>query len=168
MARANFVKKARKDVAGTDIKKGESYWWWQFAYSPKSYSKEAPKQSQLTRSAFKVQMYDIGDRISAVGTECDDFEGEVSDIVDELQGLRDECEEKLQNMPEQLQESNSGEILQGRMDSLEEMISELEEIDCSIDTDKEEGETEEEYQDRIEERKQEIVDEIQGVEYQGE
>jgi len=54
MARANFVKKARKD--NSVVKKGESYYWWKFAYGSKQYSKEAPSRSQLTQSGFKMQV----------------------------------------------------------------------------------------------------------------
>ena len=32
MARAIFVKKARKNIPGTSIKTGDSYYWWKFRF----------------------------------------------------------------------------------------------------------------------------------------
>ena len=122
----------------------------------------------------------------------EDFESVVDDIVSQLEELRDECQEKHDNMPDQLQDSGSGEILQGRADEIDSMISELEGIDTEVcidedvkdgieeDNPKEDGESDEDYKMRIEdlvqeaisdatdERKQEIVDEIQNVSYNGE
>jgi hypothetical protein len=57
MARAHFVKKARKAIPGTDIKKGDSYYWWKFRFGGKRTSKTAPKASQLTQSEFWVVGY---------------------------------------------------------------------------------------------------------------
>lgn len=186
MPRVHFVKKARKDVKNSDIKKGESYFWWKFNYGAKHVSRTKPKQSQLTQSAFLSQIYDIQDRIEGMATDSD-FETEISDIVSELENLRDECEDKRSNMPDQLQDSGSGEILQNRVDSVQEMIDELEGIDKDVEEpneeeakddvgEKEEGENEEDYQNRLKERKeemleerqQEILDEIQAVSYNGE
>lgn len=167
MARAHFVKKARKDYPKAGIKKGESYYWWKFRFGPKVMSKTPPKRSQLTQSDFLSQIYDIEDRISEMTADTD-FETEIQEIVSELENLRDECQEKLDNMPEQLQSCGSGEILQNRVDSLEEMISELESVDTSVDETKEENETQEEFDERLSERKEEILDEIQGISYSGE
>jgi len=177
MARVNFVKKARKDYPQYDIKKGESYYWWKFRFGGKQVSKTQPKRSQLTQSGFLSTIYDIEDRISNL-TEDDDFETEIQDITSELESLRDECEEKRSNMPEQLQDSGSGEILQNRYDSIDEMISELEGIDLEVDeegikadTEGEEKETDEEFNEKVEEaireKKAEILGEIQGVSYSG-
>ena len=96
MARANFVKKAQKDIfnygkrveyvsakgkregqtlSKTDktiprndkdtifIAKGESYYWWQFQNSPKQYSKERPRASQLTQSGYLSTVYGIAEQI---------------------------------------------------------------------------------------------------------
>lgn len=185
MARVNFVKKARKDVPNSDIKKGESYYWWKFRFGGKYVSRTPPKPSQLTQSEFLGQMYAIEERLSALTTD-DDFGSEIADIVSELENLRDECDDKRSNMPEQLQDSGSGEILQNRTDSVQEMIDELECIDVEVDEpteeelkedvgDKDEGESDDSYKERLEERRnelleerrQEILDEIQNVSYNG-
>lgn len=186
MARAHFVKKARKDVPNSDIKKGESYYWWQFRFGTKQVSRTPPKQSQLTQSEFLGNIYGIQERIEELTTDCE-FETEVEDLISELETLRDECEDKRSNMPDQLQDSDSGEMLQNRVDSVQEMIDELEGIDCSIEEisdedvkddvgEKDAGEMDMDYDKRLEERKeemleerkQEVLEEIQNVSYNGE
>lgn len=70
--------------------------------------------------------------------------------------LRDMAEESLSNMPEQLQEGDTGIMLQERIDAMEGWRSDLEGIDLEI----EEGLSDEKRNDRLEE----IRDEISGVE----
>ena len=219
MTRANFVKKARKNIYrdGVDVEKvhkrgknagqkytttdkskrnpngdeiriakGESYYWWKFRFGGLHISKTRPKQSQLTQSEFLGTMYDIQDTISEL-TVDDDFESSISEITSELETLRDECEERRGNMPEQLQDSGSGEMLQNRYDEVDNMISELEGVDVEVDegeikedvkanAEKEEGETQEEFKDRVEEeteeeienKREDVLSEIQGIKYCGE
>jgi hypothetical protein len=96
----------------------------------------------------------------------DDLSSERDDIVSEINSLADEQEEKRNNMPEQLQDSGSGETLQNRYDSLQEWASNLEGVDCDVDdiTD-ESSEVEKEAHT---ERLQEIIEELQSYSYDGE
>lgn len=169
MPKVNFVKKARKDVKGTDIKKGESYYWWKFRFGSKISSRTQPRQSQLTQSDFLSQIYEIQERIEDMTIE-DDFESEVSDIVSELENLQSECEDKISNMPDQLQSAPTGELLQNRADSIQEMIDELEGIDKEVDEEsiKADLDKDDDKEEAIEDRKQEILEEIQNVSYNGE
>lgn len=64
-------------------------------------------------------------------------DGTAEEIVSALEEIRDYTEESLNNMPEQLQEGDTGNMLQDRLDSLEGAISDLEEI--SFDDIKEES-----------------------------
>lgn len=167
MAKTTFVKKARKDIEGTDIKKGDSYYWWKFRFGSKQVSKTRPKRSQLTQSSFLSTMYDVEDTIENINTD-DNFEEMVDGIKDELESLKDEQQDSLDNMPEHLQEtSSSGELLQERIEYLDEMIDTLENIDFDIDSEQDSDETDEEFEERIEERKEEIITEIQNVSYDG-
>ena len=159
MPRVHFVKKARKDYPEAGIKKGESYYWWKFRYGGLHRSKTKPKPSQLTQSDFLSQVYEIEERIQEIDID-DDFQAEIDDIVSELEMLRDETEDKLNNMPEQLQDtSEAGILLQDRIDALDDWISDLESVDISIDEDL----SEEELQDRVDE----ILEEIQSYGYMG-
>ncbi len=55
---------------------------------------------------------------------------EVEDIVSQIEELRDECQNSLDNMPEHLQESSdAGNTLQERIDGLEDWINEIQAID---------------------------------------
>lgn len=126
MARAHFVKKARKDHPG-GIKKGDSYWWWKFRGWKKQCSHTRPKQSQLTRSPFLSAYYAILERLEEAGDLGEDG---AADIVGELEQLAEECEASLDNMPEHLQETSwSGELLQERIDNLNDWIGEIQGID---------------------------------------
>ena len=172
-AKAVFVKKAQKD--NPVAKKGESYWWWKFRYGGIHYSKERPRQSQLENSPFLSGIRALEERLedlSLDGTErdADGIQSEVEDIISEIRSLGDECQEKLDNMPEGLQQGSSGELLQERVDECESMASELESISFDDydgpDVPKEEngeGPTPEEFTDWIENK----LEEVQNVSYGG-
>lgn len=53
----------------------------------------------------------------------------------EIENLRDETEDKLNNIPDNLQNSQVAELLQSRVDSLQEWYVNLEGIDIDIDDD---------------------------------
>lgn len=53
----------------------------------------------------------------------------VDDTVSELESLRDELEERLDNIPEPLQEGNSACILQERIEQLESVVADLENLE---------------------------------------
>lgn len=160
MARVTFVKKARKD--NSVCKAGESYYWWKFNYGPKMYSLTPPNRSQLTRSSFLSQMYDIEDEIASIsGTAAGELRIVTDDLVQRIRDLGDECQGSLDNMPEGLQEGPTGEILQSRVDECEGMAGELESIDLD---DPEDEEGSEKYQEWIDDR----ISELSGVCYNGE
>jgi len=130
MPKVTHVKAARKD--NPVCKKGESYYWWKFPYGPKLCSSTYPKRSQLTQSDFFSQMYNIEDEVIARFNEAGDVEelrGMVEDAVEQIGELGEECCEKLDNMPESLQDGPTGELLQSRSDECESMADELERID---------------------------------------
>lgn len=140
MARAHFVKKARKD--NPVVKAEESYWWWSTRMTvgkryvgTKHYSKTRPTRSQLTSSPFFSEMYRIEDQVlnGFTADDVSDVQNVIEEAVGDLGGLRDEVETNLDNMPEQLQESPTGELLQERCDGIDNMISELENIDLDED-----------------------------------
>lgn len=130
MPKVHTVKKARKAYKAYGIKKGDTYYWWKFRYGGKVMSKTYPKRSQLTRSDYLATLYDLEDSIAEWSAESPEGLAAMRDeLVSDLETLRDEQEEKRDNMPEQLQDSGSGELLQERYDALDGAISELESID---------------------------------------
>jgi hypothetical protein len=139
------------------IAKGESYYWWQFKNSGKSFSKTAPKASQLTQSSFLSTYYSLQERISDINvSNKEDFDAEKEDILSEIESLKDQCQDSLDNMPESLQSSPTGELLQERIDGLDEWYSEIEQVECE-DYDEEEIKKEiiEEYRDDLDEEDEE-------------
>lgn len=141
MARANFVKKARKDNPA--VKKGESYYWWQFRHGPKRYSKTRPRPSQLTQSPYYSTIRSLVEQCEdAIVTDEDQAEELRDAMRDELETAQSECQDSLDNMPDSLQYSPTGELLQERIDACDNAISELDMLD-SFEFDEEEFDREE-------------------------
>jgi len=169
MPRVHFVKKARKDYPAFGIKKGDSYYWWKFRYGGIYKSKTQPRPSQLTQSEFLSTIYAIVEEIQDV--TIDDFNSieELKEFIEEkaeeIRTLGEEQEDKLNNMPEGLQDGEIGCLLQDRADACYEMADELDEMVEELD---EIGTDEELSEEEKEERLQEILDEIQNIEYCGE
>lgn len=169
MARAHFVKSARKD--NPVAKKGESYWWWKPMIGgrggPKRYSKERPKPSQMTQSAFLSVIYGAGEQLA----EADDPET-FRTIAQEVRDAGEEAQGSYDNMPEGLQQGDTGQMLEQRSqsaerwadhiesvaDELETKLSEIEEMDAEsleLEDDAEESEIEE----AREQKRAEAIDE---------
>ena len=132
MPKLNFVKKARKD--NPVAKRGESYFWWKFAFGSKQYASTRPPRSRLTQSEYFSTLWELEDGFQAADTAVglkDQFEDFVADLTE----LRDSQEEKRENMPESLQESSTGELLQERYEALDDWIDGIECLDTDFDAD---------------------------------
>lgn len=128
MPRVTHVKSARKD--NPVCKKGESYYWWKFRYGGKRYSLTRPRPSQLTQSAYYSTVRGLVEQIDdANPTDWDELEALRDEIRDELENLGQESQDSLDNMPDALQYSPTGELLQERIDACENAQSELEGIE---------------------------------------
>lgn len=158
VARVHHVLKARKDYPEHGIKKGEPYYWWKPNFGRKHFSKTMPKPSQTTSSEFMSTVLGVEESLAELNLESD-FKSEIETAVSDLENLRDETQDKLDNMPEGLQQGDTGQLLQERVDEIDSMINDLEGIDTDID--------EELKGDDLEDRKQEILDEIQSISYSG-
>ena len=112
------------------INRGESYWTWSFMYGGTYYSKTQPKPSQLTSSEFLSTVYGIQEEIDEWNpSDVTDVEEFVDDIKNRLEELRDETQDKLDNMPYQLQDADTGQLLQERIEALENALNEFECLD---------------------------------------
>jgi hypothetical protein len=139
------------------IAKGESYYWWQFKNSGKHFSKTAPKPSQLTQSNYLSQLYSIRETIDDITAEtADDLQAFVEDVKSQLEDLKSETESSLENMPDSLQSSPTGELLQERIDALDNAINEFDNLDLEYSP--EEGE-----EDGLEDWINEKIEEISGI-----
>ena len=168
MPRVHFVKSARKAIPEYDIKVGDSYYHWKFRYGGKRVSKTYPKPSQLTQSYYLQQLYDIQDRVQSLSnlTDADDLQTEFDNIKSELENLRDEQQSSLDNMPEHLQESSSsGQMLQERIETLENAINDFDGIDVSDYDEMSDDEAKQEIMDErgLDEGDDEDEDEINAI-----
>jgi hypothetical protein len=130
MPRLHYVKKARKDNPA--VKAGEPYYWWKHAWSAKQYSKTRPRASQLTQSEFMSEYLSMGEDFEDAlnGTDTvEDVQSAVDDLKDRIEQLIDETQGKLDNMPEPLQEGETGQMMQERIDGLEAWADELDGVD---------------------------------------
>lgn len=123
MTRLHFVKKARKTIRGTGIKKGDSYYWWRFRRCPKQYSKTRPRRSQLTRSAYQAELWDLedglkGDDAETLASACEAAADRLDEIAEEQRGNKE-------NMPESLQNGPTGDLLDERAQACEDIAEEL-------------------------------------------
>ena len=107
------------------------------------------------------------DYVQSVGRVCDcwqeDYElGEdtAQEIADELSNIQDECQDSLDNMPEGLQEGDTGQLLQERIDTLGDVISELESISYESIKEEAESDFDSEYEEGTPEYQNELEGEI--------
>lgn len=126
MPRANFVKAARKD--NPVAKKGESYWWWKPMVGgrggAKRYSKERPTRSQLTQSEFLSQLYGIEDEQIGNAKEPSDLR----DAAEALRELGQEEQGKYDNMPDGLQQGDTGQMIEERAQNCEAWADDLDQV----------------------------------------
>lgn len=163
MARAHYVAKARKNYKDAGIKKGEPYWWWSFRSpsgrggSGRIMSKTKPRGSQLTRSEFQSTLLSCQEQIEDLKADgydaMDSFQGDVENVKSDLEQLESDTQEKFDNMPEGLQQGDTGQLLEARVEAVQNLVQQFE----SIDYDNEDG--------SLEERIQEILDEILGFDW---
>lgn len=155
------------------INVGESYYTWCFYGGNPNYSKVCPRPSQLTNNWFKSELYSISEKVE--DCECQDPDSLlefIEEVKSELESLRDEVQERLDNMPEQLQECSSGEILQERIDNLDDIINEFDCLDLDFEsefTEEDDRDTmsDEEWEEQLDNEKEEWVankiDEISSI-----
>lgn len=163
MARATFVKAAAKDYPQHGIAKGDSYYHWQLFKQPKRYSKIKPKPSQLTGSNFLQQYYGFQEELEAMtATDMDDLQAQLEDLAGRIRELGEEQASNKENMPEGLQDSDTGQLLEERAEGMEGWADEIEGMDFDFtpeDEDTDEDDKEVELQDRI----QELINEASGA-----
>jgi hypothetical protein len=115
------------------VKKGETYYSWGMMVGGRGIqrkSKTPPTRSQLTNSEFLGRIYDLEDNVDWSNVECpEDLQSRRDELVSELQALGEEQSDKLSNMPDGLQQSQTGELLEQRAEACENIASEFENVD---------------------------------------
>ena len=149
--------------SGRTIEPGEKYWKLEIRYqSTKVRAYENPfSRSDTTTSDYLSTIWDIIDTFDERIEGCtlpSDFESIRDELVSELEDLKDETQDRLDNMPENLQHSPTGELLQERIDALDYAIDELENVEDFEDADVEDFEGDREDYDNDEELEDAIND----------
>jgi predicted RNA-binding Zn-ribbon protein involved in translation (DUF1610 family) len=172
MPRVTKVHKTRKDQGtcpkcGAPIAIGAAYVWWQFKNCGRSIrcnkTECYPKPSELTRSEFLSTVLGLQESSfqHSDNVTMEDIETERDDVQSALEDLASELQEKHDNMPEGLQEGDTGQLLQERADSVQEAADALESVDCTYDN--EEEMTDEQKQEKCEEVLTELQDALSGI-----
>lgn len=134
MGKVSRINKSRKEhkcsKCGCVIEKGSPYLKGELNFHPDIVrcTKCGLQSWEVTTSDYVRSAGAIVNRWRADYGCCE--EG-LESIISDIEELRDQCQENLDNMPESLQYAPAGETLQGRIDSLESALSDLENIDIS-------------------------------------
>ena len=135
MARINTVMKSRKEKVcgscGKVIPVGSKYYYVDF-YSGRTavrcancgFKPYETTENPYLQELYRIQ-YDYGKQLDTL-TKDDSPEQVRDDIVSDLESLRDELQDRFDNIPEQLQYGDAGSLLQERIDSLDDAISNIE------------------------------------------
>ena len=131
MAKIEYIKKARKqwkcNKCGCTIEKGDSYFKAEINFGPTIVRcKKCGLQSwEVTTSEYGLAVGDLVHNWEEYHGAGDCAPESVASAVAEI---RDDVQSRLDNMPESLQYSPTGELLQERIDALDSAESELEGI----------------------------------------
>ncbi len=127
MPKVTHVKSARRALPAYGIAVGDSYYHWGTKSGGrfvKRYSKTAPTRSQLTNSEFKGTLYDIFDNQIGNAQTPDDLR----EAAEMLRTLGSEQQDKYDNMPEGLQQGDTGQMLEARASGCESAADEIDQI----------------------------------------
>ena len=115
---------AAKDYPKFGIVKGQKHYHWKRKtgpYTSQEYRQvEPPRIEQMTSSAFKIAMHHLTEQVGNV-TSPDDLD----DVISAAEDLAAEQQEKFDNMPEGLQQGDTGQTLEQQASTLTEAAEEF-------------------------------------------
>lgn len=133
MARIH-TRKAAKDYPAHGIKKGDTYYYVQIKTGPRSSrtirSLTRPKRWELTSSDFYRQLWPIEDEGFDAVSEASDLH----DIAEQLRDLGSEQQDKFDNMPDGLQQGDTGQLVEQRAQQCEEWADAIEQTANDLET----------------------------------
>ena len=133
MGKVQVIKKSRKEFkcgkCGRVIPVGSRYYKGEINFGPTIIrcTHCGLESWEVTTSEYQLAVGEIAYRWEE-NYDLND-ESVAENIASDLQEIYDETESKLDNMPESLRDSDTGQLLQERMDNLQSAIDELESID---------------------------------------
>lgn len=133
------VDKSQPNPEGDEIfcKKGDTYFSWGMMVGGRGIQRKSltyPKRSQLTNSEFLSAVYDLEDGINWGGAESpEDLQQMRDDLAQEVRDLGEQQQEKFDNMPDGLQQGDTGQLLEQRAQACEQYADDLENVDLDYD-----------------------------------
>lgn len=126
---------AAKDYPQFGILKGDKHFYVKIKTGPRSSremrQKEPFRRSQLTQSEYLSALYDWEDDLASFSDMND-----AQEFADRIRELGEEQQEKFDNMPEGLQQGDSGQLLEERASACEQAASDIEDIIADWETEK--------------------------------
>lgn len=138
MGKVTYIKSCRKERkcqrCGKVIEKGTPYWKGELNFHPDIVRCEKCGLAgwEVTTSDYQLSVGEVIYRWSdgmKAGELVEYAEDVIDSLVSSLEDIKSDQEDRLNNMPEQLQDSDSGQLIQERIDQLDECISNLQDID---------------------------------------
>lgn len=132
MGRVRIINKSRKETkcmkCGNIIPVGSKYYRGELNFSRDIIRCETCKLEswEVTTSDYQLR---VGTIVYQWRASYDLSITGVEEIVSELEDIRDDLQDRLDNMPEGLQQGETGQLLQDRIDNLDSVIDELNSID---------------------------------------
>ncbi len=115
------------------VSKGETYYAWGVMIGGRGvqkYSKTPPTRSQLTQSEFLSAIYALEDNTGFELCESpEDLQARRDELAQEIRDLGEEQQSKYDNMPDGLQQGDTGQLLEDRAQSCESIADELDQVD---------------------------------------
>jgi hypothetical protein len=148
--------RSRNGIPSINVAPGEMYYKWKMKTATggvKRVSKTPPRPSQLTLSEFKSSWRSFSEEIDDMELD-DSLYDNLQELAGRIRELGNECEEKRSNMPENLQDAPSGELLETRKNNCESWADEIEglnkpdepnEEDIRAGIEREEGQSDDAY-----------------------
>lgn len=129
MARVKY-QKAAKDYPEAGIKKGEMYYYTRIKtgpYSSRQIRQKTPiRPSQMTSSDFLSQFYGLQEQLQDYSDGIAGLADFLNDIASQARELGQEQQEKFDNMPDNLQQGETGQLLEERANAMDEWADSLE------------------------------------------
>lgn len=129
MARVKY-QKAMKDYPEAGIKKGDMYYYARIKTGPRSSRQirqlKPIRRSQLTTSEFLSQFYGFQEQLSDYNGRIADLSAFLSEMASDVRNLGEEEQAKYDNMPEPLQQGDTGQMIEERAQAMEQWADSLE------------------------------------------
>jgi uncharacterized protein YukE len=124
-------RKARKDYPEAGIQKGDDYFFAQIKTGPRSSriirSKTRIPQSKMTSSAFLSTLYGIEESFETI-VHDNTAPDALKDLAQQLRDLGEETQSSFDNMPDGLQQGDTGQMLEERISNCEQWADEIEQV----------------------------------------